>query len=263
MRGLDVTVLGAAIRRRFAPLENYAFWSQYFPGFAAPCRDLLAVDVDLSKKAALREAIGQLLTPNRNRFLAKLTGVRRIAFLHEVFPDAKFVHVIRDGRAVAHSRMKTPFWKGWQGLNLWAGAMPELYRQEWARHNHSFVALAGIEWKTHLDQFEELKRRHPEIDIYELRYEAFCAEPIGQLSKIAKHCDLKWDKSFEEGLLRRYVSSANEKWRTVLTTAQQEILEDVTASHLLRYGYEVGRVCPHERQDERILNASPDPHTVR
>jgi hypothetical protein len=75
----------------------------------------------------------------------------RISFLYAIFPDARFVHVLRDGRAVANSRLNASFWKGWHGLNIWGGQMPEHYRQEWERHRRSFVALAGIEWKTHID----------------------------------------------------------------------------------------------------------------
>jgi len=48
----------------------------------------------------------------------------RIGFLQAIFPDAKFIHIVRDGCAVANSRMNAPFWKGWQGLNTWGGQMP-------------------------------------------------------------------------------------------------------------------------------------------
>jgi len=34
-------------------------------------------------------------------FIHKYTGWSRIAFFKEIFPEARFVHVIRDGRAVA------------------------------------------------------------------------------------------------------------------------------------------------------------------
>jgi sulfotransferase family protein len=180
------------------------------------------------------------VTAKRSRLLIKITGFPRISFLHALFPNAKFVHVTRDGRAVANSRMRAPFWKGWQGLNLWAGDMPARYRQEWERHRYSFVALAGIEWKTHLDQMTEIKRNCPHINIFEVNYEAFCADPIAQLREIARHCELAWDPMFEAWIGRQYVASENTKWRSDLTEEHQAILQEVLAVQLIEQGYDPG-----------------------
>jgi sulfotransferase family protein len=236
MTALDVPVVGALLKRRFVPLENYSFWDAYYRGFGAPCRDLVAGDVDRQTSKAIRTVAGKLVTPTRDRLLIKITGAPRISFLHEIFPDAKFVHMTRDGRDVAASRMKTPFWRGWQGLN--ASTMPAAYRDEWERHQFSFVALAGIEWKMHCDQLEAIKRTSPAIAIHELRYEAFCADPIGQLKEVARHCELAWDAAFERTLRAQFVRSENGKWKADLTPDQQRILEDVLGSRLAKYGYE-------------------------
>src|ERR1700747_1797587 len=46
-RALDIPLVNIYLKRRFVPLENYDFWNFYFRGFAAPCRDLFASDVDV------------------------------------------------------------------------------------------------------------------------------------------------------------------------------------------------------------------------
>jgi hypothetical protein len=235
---IDVPILNIYLKRRFLPLENYAFWNCYFAGFGGPSRDLAASDASERTRRTLRKAMSQLLTPKRHRLLIKITGLPRISFLHAIFPDARFVHVLRDGRAVANSRMNTSFWKGWQGLNIWGGHMPEHYRQEWERHRRSFVALAGIEWKTHMDQLEAVKRELRTIDICQVRYESFCANPIGELKRIADHCQLDWDPKFERAARAFHVKSENEKWKTDLTDEQRAILEEVLRPYLLKYGYE-------------------------
>jgi omega-hydroxy-beta-dihydromenaquinone-9 sulfotransferase len=240
MRALDIPLVNIYLRWRFVPLENYGFWDLHYRGFFNPCRDLFASDVDPATTKSLRKAFSQLVTAKRNRLLIKITGVPRISFLHAIFPDAKFVHVTRDGRAVENSRMRTPFWTGWEGLNLWAGEMPAHYREEWERHRHSFVALAGIEWKTHLDQMNELERNYPQINILKVKYEAFCADPIVQLREIAEFCELSWDTGFENHLKQQYVGSENSKWQQDLTQEQQAILEDVLAERLVEQGYELG-----------------------
>jgi|GEM_PF-288451 len=241
MLGIDVPVLNIYLRRRFVPLENYAFWNFYFAGFGGPNRDLVASDVSVRTRKSLRGVVSQLLTLKRNRLLIKITGLPRISFLHAIFPDAKFVHVTRDGRAVANSRLNASFWKGWQGLNIWGGEMPEHYRQEWERHRRSFVALAGIEWKTHMDQLEAVKREFPNIDICQVKYECFCANPIGEMKRIADHCELAWDAKFETAAKAFHVKNANEKWKTDLTDEQCAILEEVLGPYLVKYGYESSR----------------------
>lgn len=250
MRGIDIPVLNIYLKRRFVPLENYEFWDFFYRGFFIPCRDLVASDVDRRTAKSMRQAFSQLLTPKRNRLLIKITGCPRISFLHAIFPDAKFIHVTRDGRAVAHSRMRTPFWVGWQGwrgLSLWPEKMPAHYREEWERYQYSFFALAGIEWKAHLDQMAELRRNNPDIDILEVKYEAFCADPIRQVREIADHCELPWDAGFEKRARQFYVESENSKWQKDLTDEQQAILEEVMAVQLVEQGYDLGRPVSHSR----------------
>jgi hypothetical protein len=239
MRAIDIPLINIYLKHRFVPLENYAFWDQHYRGFFNPCRDLFASDADPYTNKSLRRAFSELLTSKRNRLLIKITGMPRISYLHALFPDAKFVHVTRDGRAVANSRMRTPFWTGWDGLNLWAGEMPAHYRQEWKRHGYSFVALAGIEWKTHLDQMAEFRRSYPQINVLEVKYEAFCADPVRQLREIANYCELGWDAKFEARLRKQYVESENNKWRTDLTEEQKGILQSVLAPRLVDQGYDL------------------------
>ena len=238
MSAIDVPILNSYLKRRFVPLENYAFWDFYFAGFSHPSRDLVASDVSVRTRESFRKVVRELLTRTRNRLLIKITGLPRISFLQAIFPDAKFVHIVRDGRAVANSRLNAPFWKGWQGLNIWAGKMPAEYQEEWERHHHSFIALAGIEWKTHLDYLEELKKDFPGIGICQVRYETFCTNPIAELRRIANHCELPWSEQFEKAARAFHVRNENQKWKSDLTDEQCAILEEVLEPYLVKYGYE-------------------------
>ncbi len=249
MRLIDVPLVNIYLKHRFVPLENYSFWDHYYGGFGYPCRDLLASDVDNRAVKGIRKALGELTTSKRNRMLIKITGCPRISFLHAIFPDAKFIHVTRDGRAVAASRMKAPFWTGWRGwrqFSLWPEEMPAHYAREWERHGHSFVALAGIEWKAHIDQMAEVRRNFPHINILEVKYERFCAEPVQQLRKIADYCELPWDTDFAARMAKQYVSSENSKWESDLTGEQQSVLNQVLADYMLEQGYEAPPTAKQE-----------------
>jgi hypothetical protein len=239
---LDIPLLNIYLKWRFVPLENYPFWDHYYGGFGYPGRDLYESDVDNTTAKGIRRAFSQLVTGKRNRLLIKITGAPRISFLHAIFPDAKFIHVTRDGRAVAASRMKAPFWTGWKGwreFSLWPDRMPVHYEREWERHQHSFVALAGIEWKAHIDQMREVRRDYPHINIMEVRYESFCADPLNQMQEVARFCELDWNAKFENQMKQEYVSSENSKWQNQFTPEQRAILEDVLRERLIEQGYAI------------------------
>jgi hypothetical protein len=258
MHGIDVPLLKIPLKWRFGPLENYDFWNSHYGGFFRPCRDLYADDVTHQARRALRRTFGRLATTKRNRMLMKTTGMPRIGFLSAVFPDAKFIHVIRDGRAVAHSRMNAVFWRGWDGRLLWPGELPRSYRSEWEQFDFSFVALAGIEWKANMDLYEAAKRDNPNVRILEVRYEAFCAEPLAEVRRIADFAELPWSPLFERTIRDFYISSENAKWTKNLTDRQQQILNDVLRPYLIKYGYELaGRL----EQPSRVFPSSIQPHS--
>src|SRR5690606_15394984 len=114
--------------------EAYAFWETHSPGFRRPSRDLVAADVTESRRQALVNTIESIVTKRRGSFVAKITGWPRILYLREVFPDARFVHLVRDGRAVAasFSKMNVDQWWGWRGPENWRfGALDDRYRAVW------------------------------------------------------------------------------------------------------------------------------------
>ena len=240
MHAIEVPLLKILLKRRFEPLENYNFWNQYYRGFFRPCRDLTSADVTVQAKQSIRRVFSQLQTRKRNRMLIKTTGMTRIGFLHNIFPDGKFVHIIRDGRAVAYSRMNVEFWRGWEGRLLWPDELPHNYRLEWQKYNFSFVALAGLEWKANMDLFETVKRENPHISILEVRYESFCTNPLVEIKRIAEFCELEWSTRFEDTVRNFYVNSENDQWKKQLTEEQKTILQDVLYPYLVRYGYETG-----------------------
>ena len=63
-----------------------------------------------------------------------MTGWPRAGFLHAVFPDARYVNVIRDGRAVANSWLQMDWWLGYRGPEHWHfGPLSDEHREVWER----------------------------------------------------------------------------------------------------------------------------------
>src|SRR4051794_37617167 len=174
---LDLPMVGPLLQKRLFRGEFYGFWDHYCPGFSAPFRDLVAGDVTLKLKRTLPGVLSRLLTRKRNRLLVKITGWPRLGFLHEIFPDARFVHIKRDGRAVANSSLSVDFWRGWSGPENWGwGALSPEHQAEWERHDRSFVALAGIQWKMFMDAVDRARTLIPAASFLELTYEEMCDE---------------------------------------------------------------------------------------
>lgn len=243
MRLLDVPVLGRLVRRRLWPVEPYAFWEHHARGLSEPCRDLDASDVRPETKQHLRRILASMLTKKRQRMLVKFTGWPRLGYLAEIFPDARFVHIIRDGRSVANSLLEVDFWDGYRGPTQWRrGELTRDQKAAWERSGRSFVTLAGIEWKILMDAFETAKRRIDPAQYLEVRYEHFAADPIALCRQILDFCNLERSPSFERTVAGIPIRSTNFKWKEQLTAEQQQLLNDCLHDYLIRYGYENGDV---------------------
>jgi omega-hydroxy-beta-dihydromenaquinone-9 sulfotransferase len=238
MKGLDNPLLGELLKRGIRPGESYPFWEHHCKGFSAPYRDLLAADVTDKAKSHLPRTMAKILTEKRNRLLLKITGWPRISFLSEVFEDAIFIHVMRDGRAVANSMLNVYFWQGWKGPQNWGwGELLPDQKKEWNEHGQSFVALAAIQWKILMDAMEKAKKTVSSEKFLEIRYEDLCADPLGQFQKVTQFCELEWTDGFERQLRKYQPINSNDKFKYDLTPKQQRDLEEVLGNYLMRYGY--------------------------
>ena len=238
MKGLDYPLLGELLKRRIKPGESYPFWEHHCKGFSAPYRDLLAADVTEKDRSHLPRTMAKILSERRNRLLLKITGWPRIGFLSEIFGDARFIHVMRDGRAVANSMLNVYFWQGWKGPHDWGwGELSPAQEIEWNEHGQSFVVLAAIQWKILMDAMEKAKSTISSEKFLEIRYENLCSDPVGQLQKVAQFSDLEWTGSFERQIRKYQPRNTNDKFKNDLTAEQQSDLEEVLRDYLTRYGY--------------------------
>lgn len=161
-----------------------------------------------------------------------------MSFLKEIFPDAKFIHILRDGRAVANSFINVPFWRGWQGPENWRwGPLTPSQQEQWERFDKSFLALAGIQWNIFMHAIDEAKRFVEEQNFFELKYETLCRDPVGTLNEVIAFCNLNWSSRFGRIVQNHPTNNTNYKWHEQLTLDQQEIIEKVTHDYLEKYGY--------------------------
>lgn len=228
-------------RVRYAPSEGYrALAREVSPLVVAPYRDLLASDVTPWLEERFRRFFAsRAAAQGKPVFLHKFTGWPRAGFIRQVFPEARFVHVVRDGRAVANSLLQTSWWRGFAGPPAWGwGPLRAEDQAEWEDSGRSFVLLAGLHWKMLLDAAEAALAQVPEDGLLRMRYEDFVEDPRGRLSEMLAFVGLEWNAEFEQQVARLTFSSGRTRaYEQDLTAEQVKLLEKSLAGHLSRLGY--------------------------
>ena len=228
-------------RVRFAPSEGYRILErQVSPILVAPVRDLVAGDVTPWLDTRLRRFFGsRARVQDRPLFLHKFTGWPRARFLHRVFPEARFIHVVRDGRAVANSWLQMPWWKGYGGPDRWNwGPLPADAQHVWEESGRSFAVLAGLQWNVLLDAFEAARAEIPSDRWLEVRYEDFVAAPRERMAEMLAFLGLTWTSEFDRGFASHAFSTGRaDAFRRDLGIHEMAMLEAAIADDLRRLGY--------------------------
>lgn len=160
-------------------------------------------------------------------------SVTQIVLLAELFPEAKFVHIIRDGRAVALSYLERPEWG------------PET------------MAEAAHHWKNRVRRGRAGGGVVGPDRYMEVRYEDVVADPEAVAREVCSFLGL----SFEAGMLRSHERSADfiastkdpeafknlsrpitpglRDWRDEISDKDRRIFEAIAGDLLVQLGYPV------------------------
>ena len=161
--------------------------------------------------------------------------MQHLDLLERLFPDARFVHLIRDGRDAALSFLSVP-----------AGLMTEGwgYPQD--------AAGFACQWATEVASARELGARVGGQRYRELRYEALVADPEGELRAVCAFAGLEYDPAMldyvgqTDSARKAHQQRLNEpprqnvrEWRTEMSESDRHAFEEVAGALLAELGYEV------------------------
>jgi len=161
--------------------------------------------------------------------------MRHLPLLEELFPDAQYVHLIRDGRDAALSFLEMP-----EGTFTRTWAHPETPGE--------FACL----WRKEVGDARALGRRVGESRYHEVRYEELVADPESVVATICAFARLPFDpamldyagtvdvsaKPHQQRLLAPPTTGVR-SWREDLSAEDVERFEDVAGDLLAELGYEV------------------------
>lgn len=161
------------------PDEAYNFWD-YYSGTCFSKSYLNNKVPEIDNIAKLRNVSRKIIRyQSRKRLSAKLTGPPRIRFLSQVFPNAIFIHLIRDGLAVIHSLLNVEFWKRGGGLEKpwWGNGLNDQYIDAWEKSGKDPGVLAAVQWKQIIETSREEAKALKDSQYIEVKYEDFINEP--------------------------------------------------------------------------------------
>lgn len=195
------------------------------PGGPAPA----SVDPEV----ALRRTFGTVRSLGGGTCLVskRIANNLRIPLLARIFPEARFVFVVRDGRAVAASLSRVDWWE--DSFVWWYGGTPRRWREE----GRDPWELCARNWVEELRAIEAGLRSVPAAHVLRLRYEDAVAEPIRTFEAVAAFLGLPPDRRWRSALGRLALQDRVEHWRERLDPAITERITTIQRSELERYGY--------------------------
>ncbi len=220
-----------------APSEAYAVWDFARPVSDSPCDPPLD---ETHVTATERERTRRLVAANlkyhgKARFLNKNTrNTRRVRYLQNIFPDAVFIHVIRDPRAAIASLLKVEWWPT---MKVWC--QNQITPQQWAEQGNDPALLAAQLWVTEVRCVLEDKTALAPQQYLEVRYEEFIHNPKKILQHLLGFCDLKWTSRFESFVESFALQSMNFKFKNQFTPQQLAQIEKLVAPLAQQLGYEM------------------------
>jgi hypothetical protein len=211
------------------PFEAYRFWETYLPGFSRRDRPQTAEDVPAESIEPAHEVTGKVLAYQaKPRLLVKVTGWSRIAYFDRIYPDARFVHLQREPRAVVSSWVQA----GWLDVtsppdsDSWQwGEVPTAYLDAWRELGGDATLTAALKTRLDLDDIRANMALFPDR-CHELDYEDLIANPLPSLRRLCEFAELEWSPRFERVVRKMRFHDPTEKWKRYLSEEQgQHILD--------------------------------------
>lgn len=195
-----------------------------------------------SETACLRRTVTRVARlQGKPRFVTKITGPARMGFLSAAFPEALFVHVLRDPRAVVRSLLRIGFWRDTFRLTqpAWQGGLDQDELAEWERYDRSPVALAAIEWCAVLRTARAEAEALPRARYHEIRYEDFVDDSAAVLDELIGFARLAHSGRPQRYLEQRFpLQDMNVQWRQGMSAEEAETVTEITHPRLAELGYE-------------------------
>jgi Sulfotransferase family len=211
------------------PVEGEPFFNRH--GIAAPGGDPCprpSTTLPAAVAAVTRASGGRVFVSKR------IANNWRVPQLVAAFPSARFVELVRDGRAVAYSLSRVDWWE--DSELVWLPGTPA----DWHRRGMDPWELCARNWVAELDAIADGLGAVPADRRLRLAYEDFVTAPIETLERVAAFAGLGPGAEWRNRLAELSFPDRNEAWRARLEPAVARRIEAFQHAHLEANGYAVG-----------------------
>lgn len=233
-----------------APAEAMRFWGQALKlePHALTWEQRRAGDFTEAEIRHVQDTIRHVLycfhDEGRDRFLTKCPALLTEPLLiQDIFPDARFIHLVRDGRPVANSLIKLYELQVQQDILV----QHPVFKDD---HFIPYPRVPGLEgwmneygprdlrttaniWNSAIDFVDSVR---PQLRHFcEIRYEDLCAEPERRINELLEFCELPPPAADNQAFRERLATVG--KVGHVNRYGGFEIVESIARRNLERYGY--------------------------
>ncbi|MBC8123129.1 MAG: sulfotransferase [Gemmatimonadaceae bacterium] len=227
------------------PSEGIRIWELYAPEGGDYCLDETHANPKMEQylKLAIKKHLKHF---NGKRFLNKNPDNSvRMRYLNKLFPDARFIHIVRDGRAVCNSLLKfreaAAEFFGPEHRHATNGVKVKAWSdiEQYWRTDPAYAA--GLVWREVMETVERDSKFITPDRYLEFRYEDFVAAPMDYLEKISRFSELRWDKDTERAFAQEAgklnLGGRNDAWKKRLKDNDLERLMEIIGPKMREYQY--------------------------
>ncbi|MGC1273655.1 MAG: sulfotransferase [Planctomycetaceae bacterium] len=189
-------------------------------GFRTDVKSILGCMQERSYRGVLEAVFGEFARQlGMSRWGDKTPAYNRnLDVIGTLFPNARYLHMIRDGRDVALS----------------------VFRRYWGHKN---VYMAATDWRDEIDMIDRFVETLPPDRILEVKYEELLSEPVDTMRRLAKFLGLSDPDGsilteIERTVPGRLDRANFDKWRQEWPSSRRLAYERIACDQLRRHGYE-------------------------
>jgi hypothetical protein len=195
-----------------------------------PTPDFLA---DAQTSSCLRRRFERIRTrAGASVFLSKRTANnRRIRLLSSIFPAARYVHLLRDGREVAQS-LSTVEW--WDNHTVWWDGRTPI---EMERAGEPRLAICARNW---VREVQELQVQLAPVDpasILLLRFEELLSDPLPHLERVVRFLGVDFTATYRDAIASLNLRPVRARWVSEWDAAQLACVLKEAQPMLRQLGY--------------------------
>lgn len=224
-------------------------------------------------KKYIQKQFDKMVTSSSTSHLVEKTCANslRVNFVNEVFPDAKFIHIVRDGRDVVESAKKR--WTAslepgyisqkvkfvpksdlpYYGFRYFTNRIYKLFSKEkrlasWGpdfkelddvlNQDYTLEEVCAFQWKASVDRASESFKSIPDSQIYTVYYEKLTANPARYIKEICDFLNIEYTDQMITEITEDISNSSVGKGQKKLEENQLlEKVNNIIESTMEKHGY--------------------------